>query len=95
MLNEAEQERLAILVEECAEVQQIACKILRHGYDSYHPDDKLKTANRRLLENEVDELLAVIMLMQRRLDFTTALHGPVSRLDATLERKMWYTHHQG
>lgn len=36
-LTPAEAECLAILIEECAEVQQIACKILRHGYDSCNP----------------------------------------------------------
>lgn len=33
-LTEAEQERLVIIAEECGEVVQSTCKILRHGYES-------------------------------------------------------------
>lgn len=57
----AEVERLALLIEECAEVQQIACKILRHGYESHHPLGL--TANRAMLEREIGDLRAAIMLM--------------------------------
>ena len=35
-LSESEQERLSILIEECGEVVQAACKILRHGYESFN-----------------------------------------------------------
>ena len=31
-------ERLALLLEELGEAQQVIGKILRHGYDSRHPD---------------------------------------------------------
>ena len=48
-LTEAEQERLVILAEECSEVIQIVCKILRHGYDS-DDDGKLLEPNRKSLE---------------------------------------------
>lgn len=59
-LTPAQIERLAILIEECSEVQQIACKILRHGYDSKNPliDDSL--TNRQLLQNEMGDLLFAI-----------------------------------
>lgn len=46
-------ERLAILAEECAEVIQIIGKIQRHGYNSWHPDDKDKVTNRFLLSTEL------------------------------------------
>ena len=46
-LTPAEDERLAMLAEECAEVIQIVSKIQRHGYDSWHPDDPLKTHGER------------------------------------------------
>jgi hypothetical protein len=36
-LTNAEQKRLAKLIEECAEVSQIAYKILIRGYNSYNP----------------------------------------------------------
>jgi len=44
-LNPAELERLAILAEEAAEVVQIANKIIRHGYASYHPTTKKAIQN--------------------------------------------------
>ena len=37
-LTPAEAERLALLAEECAEVILAVGKILRHGYESCHPD---------------------------------------------------------
>lgn len=67
-LRVGEAERLAVLIEECAEVQQIACKVLRHGYDSFHPDDKDEISNRTLLETELGDLCAAIYLMRRETD---------------------------
>jgi len=57
-LTPAEAERLAMLAEECGEVIQVIGKILRHGYDSYHPADP-STTNRQLLGRELTDLLAV------------------------------------
>ena len=37
-LTPAETERLVLLIEECGEAIQAASKILRHGYESYHPN---------------------------------------------------------
>lgn len=62
-MSKAELERLAILVEECAEIQQIAMKIIRHGYESYHPEDISKTSNRKLLSNELGDLVFAMALM--------------------------------
>lgn len=60
-LSKAEIERLAILIEECAEVQQIACKILRHGYNSYDPTIiGPAPTNKQLLERELGDLSFVI-----------------------------------
>lgn len=55
-LNEAEHERLSILMEECGEVVQIVGKILRHGYESYNPYDKDKVTNRELLMKELGDV---------------------------------------
>ncbi len=61
-LSKGEAERLAILIEEAAEVQKIACKILRHGYDSYHP--KMPgTRNREMLAEELGDLTASMVLI--------------------------------
>lgn len=62
-LTPSEIERLAILVEEAAEVQQIAMKIIRHGYGSHNPFDETKTPNRELLNKELGDLRYAIELM--------------------------------
>jgi phosphoribosyl-ATP pyrophosphohydrolase len=62
-LSDEELERLAILAEEAAEVQQIAMKIIRHGYESVNPNDEEITSNRELLENELGDLTFAMGLM--------------------------------
>lgn len=62
-MTEAELERLAILVEEAAEVQQIAMKIIRHGYSSCNPFDNNATPNRELLNKELGDLMYAVELM--------------------------------
>jgi NTP pyrophosphatase (non-canonical NTP hydrolase) len=64
-LDQSEIERLAILAEECAEVQQIVSKILRHGYARYNPVNENITTNRELLEKELGDLKCAVMLMFR------------------------------
>jgi hypothetical protein len=54
-LTEAEQERLAILIEECSEVIHVGCKILRHGYKSNNKD-KMNETNRDALNREIGDL---------------------------------------
>lgn len=63
----AELERLALLAEEAAEVIQIVGKIIRHGYESYHPNDP-DTTNRMLLEKELGHLKYAILLMDLNKD---------------------------
>lgn len=53
-LTEAETERLALLAEECGEVIQVIGKILRHGYESHHPDNTI--TNRELLQRECGDV---------------------------------------
>lgn len=36
-LTNAERERLVMLMEECGELIQATSKVLRHGWESYHP----------------------------------------------------------
>lgn len=54
-LTPAEDERLALLIEECAEVIQAAAKIQRHGYESCHPE-KRDWTNREELAKELGHL---------------------------------------
>ncbi len=62
-LSPAEHERLAVLAEEMGEAIQVIGKILRHGYESYHPLAKSPT-NREMLEKELGDVqIAVGMLV--------------------------------
>ena len=61
-LTEAQQERLAILIEECAEVAQAGCKILRHGYESNNKGT-LPETNREALERELSDLFYTLYRM--------------------------------
>lgn len=55
-LTESEQERLVIIIEECGEVIQAACKILRHGYESTNPKATSQETNRQALQRELGDL---------------------------------------
>ena len=90
-LSPAESERLALLIEEMAETQQIACKILRHGYASYNPDECGPT-NRGLLEKEIGHAQAAISMMQSAGDIiaNTVEHYKDKKLESV---KQWL-HHQ-
>lgn len=89
-LTPAEVERLAMLAEECAEVIQIVGKILRHGYQSWHPKDPT-TSNRALLRKELTDLHAVHLAMIRAGD--QMVFDP-STLKLVWLEKLRYTHHQ-
>lgn len=91
-LSPAEAERLALLMEECAEVQQVIGKILRHGKESYHPEDPTCTTNRELLEKELGDVLAAIDLCQTADDIK-----PIKLAfwrDTKINKVKKYLHHQ-
>ncbi|KFH18409.1 hypothetical protein ELZ19_06815 [Brucella abortus] len=88
-LTPAQAERLAMLAEEAGEVVQAACKALRHGFESTHPDGG--PTNRSLLARELRDLNAVMGMMLASGDL------PLDEVvgDASdVERKLRYTHHQ-
>lgn len=68
-LTPAEAERLAYLIEEAAEVQQAACKILRHGYASHNPDNPAAGNNRTQLVKELRDLAGAVARMAGSIDF--------------------------
>jgi len=55
-LTAAETERLALLLEEMGEAQQVIGKILRYGYESSNPFDLCGFSNRQLLEHELGDV---------------------------------------
>lgn len=90
-LTPAQAERLEMLAEEAAEIVQACTKILRHGYESHHPDDPGET-NRQHLCREIDEMNCIVGKMSMRGDLEGAKH--VETGDAIWQRKLRYTHHQ-
>ena len=96
-LNDAEAERLAILLEELGEAQQAVGKILRHGYESYDPsrDEEMciEGENRRDLEKELGDIRYITALMYQRGDLreTSVLNRAVEKA-AKIKP---YLHHQG
>lgn len=89
-LTPAEHERLAMLAEEAAEVVQIVGKILRHGYESKHPDNMNGPTNRQVLENEIADFYAIAGIMEDLKDVT--VEGEAVR--QAIKKKRRYTHHQ-
>ncbi len=85
-LSPAEAERLAYLLEELGEVQQVIGKILRHGYASSHPDGG--PTNRELLAAELGDVIAAICLMKYDIPYKVILS---TRPGANLYK---YLHHQ-
>lgn len=88
-LTPAEAERLAMLAEEAAEVIQIVGKILRHGYDSYHPNSP-EITNRDLLGFELTDFYAVASSLCRDKVPEGSLHDQ----DRAWMKKLRYAHHQ-
>ena len=67
-LTFAEAERLALLLEELGEAQQAIGKILRHGYESIHPNGG--PDNKENLEKEIGDVLLAIQLMTNNGDLS-------------------------
>lgn len=94
-LTPAQAERLAMLAEECGEVIQIVGKILRHGYDSWHPDQSNKApeyrfTNRMALGRGLTDLYAVAASLCR----DNIPEGSLHDQDMAWIEKLRYAHHQ-
>lgn len=88
-LTPAEAERLAYLIEELAEAQQAACKILRHGYASHNPDAVSKHDNREDLRRELLDVTGAISRMVEARDISDDVF-----LHASPTKGARYMHHQ-
>lgn len=94
-LTPAQAERLAMLAEECGEVIQVVGKILRHGYDIYHPDQggkppEARCTNRQALGHELTDLMAVAASLCR----DDVPEGSLHDQDLVWLKKLRYAHHQ-
>lgn len=90
-LSAAQDERLAMLAEEAGEIVMAVGKIMRHGYDSYHPDHPNST-NVLELEKEIGDLMAVVREMAKRGDIDPA--RVAKHTDAKWAKALKWTHHQ-
>lgn len=89
-LTPAEAERLALLAEELGEAIQAIGKILRHGYNSRHPDGG--PTNRELLQSELGDVYAAMDMLSDAGDLDPlAISCAMFRKK---ERVMQYMHHQ-
>lgn len=88
-LTPAEAEALALLGEECGELQQAIGKILRHGLWSEHPESGIP--NQVTLEHEVGDVLAALRIceVQRLIGWP----GVIRARDQKLLRVPRYLHH--
>lgn len=91
-LTAAEDERLAKLVEECAEVIQAITKIQRHGWDSVNPHDRTALPNRQELERELGHLDAAVSLLSQAGDVRTSNIMASSAAKTAIGRV--FLHHQ-
>jgi NTP pyrophosphatase (non-canonical NTP hydrolase) len=90
-LTPAQDERLACLSEECAEVIKCIAKIQRHGYHSWNPE-VVGAMNRDDLAREIADVLAVIALLKEAGDIEV---GNLTRDSEHKRKKLQkYTHHQ-
>lgn len=91
-LTPGEAERLAIFIEECGEAIQAACKVLRHGYESYDPtaDPHAQPSNRQSLAKEIGDVRASIEMLCIDIDKKAILEQANNKL---VSLRQW-THHQ-
>ena len=89
-LTPGEHERLALLAEECGEVIQAIGKIMRHGYESRHPDGG--PTNRESLEREIGHVEAAKTLLSKADDIRPL--EVASHTLTKLRTVKLYLHHQ-
>ena len=92
-LTPAEAERLALLLEEMGEAQQMIGKVLRHGYYSFHPKDDSETVNAALLAKEMGDVQAALKMMFDADDISKDLVNEAK--SKKLKAVQRYLHHQG
>ena len=92
VVTPAQMERLAFLIEECGEVIQEATKIMRFGFDSYHPADPTQETKRDRLFREMTDVMASYDILVRAGD----IHSDhVPNITAARERKLSRARFQG
>lgn len=90
----AENERLAHLMGECGEVIQEASKILRHGYESWHPMEAHRGSNRDRIRSELIDLMIAIDMMLDGGDIRPLPNCDMEEYQLKALVKSKYMHHQ-
>jgi hypothetical protein len=85
---------LTQLMEECAEVQQVASKILRFGPDDCHPKND-NAPNEELLRNEINDIHAIIGLLADEGLNLTYDHTHIERKRGKVEKYLKYSAERG
>lgn len=88
-LTPAQAERLALIAEEAGEVVQAVGKILRHGYDSRHPNGG--PDNRQQLETEIGHFIAATGILHAEGDIRETALSEATVLKVKTVAK--YLHH--
>lgn len=87
-LTESQQERLVLVQEECGEVIQNICKVLRHGYNDINPNTGEN--NLDALKREIKDLYHCLDRLRKDLTLI-----PYSEIKTTYNvNKEKYLHHQ-
>lgn len=83
-MNKLEYDML-MLIEEAAEIQQLASKVMRFGLHAIAPYDHIVDNNKKLLEIEIGDFLAVL----ERLDYIDDKRVETARLAKIEKMKIW------
>ena len=90
-LTDAEAERLALLLEELGEAQQVIGKVLRHGYESVNPYEPT-TTNRQRLSTELGDVLVAIDFL---IDYGDFKQEDLEDRKRVKHHRIWdWLHHQ-
>lgn len=93
LLSPEAAERLALLIEELGEALHMAGKVLRHGYESVHPDDLRGPTNKQALERELGDVRAAMILLCANHDLSkTAIHDRAEVKLSRVGQWMHYAH---
>lgn len=93
-LTPAEEERLKVLIEECADLTRAASKALRFGWAPVSVRDGMVFGNRQAVAEQVGNLRAAITIIYDA-DFIDFWRVVDEAERAKTERLKRYTYHQG
>jgi hypothetical protein len=93
-LSDEETERLALFIEECGEAIQAACKVLRHGYQSFDPTvpKAKRITNRGALAEEMGHVRAAMILLCCNDIHKARVHESADKKLTSVRQWLHYSH---